>query len=97
MTINKFTKNKTLTADTNALYNELEKARNVSQARKELDQLNMSEISFGICESIVASVTDKLDDSKALGNHIETHSYQLLDNKKVQEIVEEVLQLKLAN
>lgn len=86
-------KNKTLIDSTNVLSNSTEKVKNVSKARKDLDSIDMSEISHNICQSIFDSVADKLDDSKALDRHMNKHSYQLLDNKKVRELLVEVLQL----
>ena len=89
MSKRKLTKINTLIGNTNVLSDVTEKAR------KELDQINMTEISINIAETILNSVKDKLDDSQTnLSQHIDALSVQTLDNKKVRDIVDEVLELK---
>jgi hypothetical protein len=89
MSKRKLTNINTLIDNTNVLSDVTEKAR------KELDQINMTEISINIAETILNSVKDKLDDSQTnLSQHIDALSVQTLDNKKVRDIVDEVLELK---
>jgi DNA-binding transcriptional ArsR family regulator len=96
MSKRKLTKINTLIGNTNVLSDVTEKAKvTIEKARKELDQINMTEISINISETILNTVTDQLDDSQSnLSQHIHSLSVQTLDNKKVRDIVDEVLELK---